>query len=299
MQTTCPKIKPIVSSIIVIMVLFCCYRTAIADVAPQVSTDKDIYNHGEKITVNFSNAPGINSDWICIVPAGSADTEAGDYQYMPRGLSQGIVTFDSPSPGKYEARAYYNYRRNGYVVSARYGFSVAGGAPSAESKMASPAKPYADAEKMKPVEGRATAEIPRGTARVSVSVFHFTPLSTDASNYGITVTNTLINAPKMQSSFVILGRRDLETFLAINNLQQNDQIENVVNVGTRLGLNFVIAGSVEKRGIMIVTNCKVISIDQKQVVFTNQSLSMGEADLVSNIMTMSDAIIETILRSTR
>jgi TolB-like protein len=183
-------------------------------------------------------------------------------------------------------------------MSARYGFSVVGSVPSVESEMASPAKPRTGADKIKQVESQVITDIPRGSPRISVSVFHFTPLSMDVSNYGIIVTNTMINAPKMQSSFVMLGRKDLETFLAANNLQQNDQIENVINIGTRIGLNFVIAGSIGKRGTMIVTNCKMVSIEQRKVVFTNQFISTGKADLISNIIKMSDAIIEAILRST-
>jgi hypothetical protein len=97
-----------------------------ASVGPKVSTDKDIYRVGETIRVNFYNAPGLDRDWICIVPAGSPDNEAGDYKYMHPGVVQGVLTFDCPSPGKYEVRAYYNYRRNVYIVSARYGFSVVG-----------------------------------------------------------------------------------------------------------------------------------------------------------------------------
>lgn len=297
MQTNSPKTKPIVSIIILIMVVFC-YQTATADVAPQVNTDKDIYNHGETIRVNFFNSPGNDSDWICIVPVGSSDTEAGDYKYTPKKLSQGVLTFDSPSPGKYEVRAYYNYRRNGYVVSARYGFSVVGGVPSVESQMVSPAKPSTDTEKTIAMEKSAMTAISRSTSLYSVSVFYFKPINMDASSYGIIVTNTLINALRMQTPFVMMDRRDLETFLAANDLQQNDQIENVANIGTKLGLNFVIAGSVDKRGTMIVTNCKVISIEQKKVVFTKQSISRGEADLISDIIKMSDAIIEAILRST-
>jgi len=297
MQIKSLKIRPIVSIVLLIMVTFFCQPSPVGG-APIVNTDKDIYNYGEMIKVNFSNSPGNKGDWICIVPVGSPDTEGGDYKYMPKELSQGVLTFDSPSPGKYEVRAYYNYSRNGYVVSARYGFSVGGSAPSAESEMASPAKPRTGADKIKPVESQAITDISRGSPRISVSVFHFTPLSMDASNYGIIVTNTMINAPKMQSSFIMLGRKDLETFLAANNLQQNDQIENVINIGTQIGLNFVIAGSIGKRGTMIVTNCKVVSIDQRKVVFTNQSISTGEADLIRNIMKMSDAIIEAILRST-
>jgi hypothetical protein len=96
MQTTNPKIKPIVSIIILLMMAFC-HQTATADVAPQVTTDKDIYSAGETIRVNFFNAPGSQRDWVCIVAAGSPDNEAGDYQYMPNRLSQGVLTFDTPN----------------------------------------------------------------------------------------------------------------------------------------------------------------------------------------------------------
>lgn len=297
MQIKSLKIRPIASIALLIMVTFFFQPSPVRG-APIVNTDKDIYHSGERIKVNFTNAPGDGSDWICIVPVGSPDTEAGDYQYMPKGGSQGVLTFDPPSPGKYEVRAYYNYRRNGYVVSGRYDFSVVGSVPSVESNMAPPTKPRTGAEKTITMGKPAVTAISSGASRYSVSVFHFKPVNMDASNYGITVTNTLINAPRMQSAFVMMDRKDLETFLVANDLQQNDQIENVINIGTRIGLNFVIAGSVEKRGTMIVTNCKVVSIEQRKVVFTNQSISTGEADLISNIMKMSDAIIEAILRST-
>ncbi len=123
MQTENLKIRSIVSIVLLIMMtLF--YQPSPVGGASIVNTDKDIYNYGEKIKVNFSNAPGNDSDWICIVPVGSPDSEGGDYKYIPKGLAGGLLMFDPPSPGKYEARAYYNYSRNGYVVSARYAFSV-------------------------------------------------------------------------------------------------------------------------------------------------------------------------------
>ena len=51
-------------------------------------------------------------------------------------------------------------------------------------------------------------------------------------------------------------------FRFANDLQQNDRMENVIHIGTNMGLNFVIAGSVENKGTMIVTNCKVIGIEK-------------------------------------
>ncbi len=93
------------------------------DGKPFVETDKDTYNHGEKIKVHFYNAPGYSRDWLCIVPAGAKHTEPGNYQYIPK-QGRGILTFKSPRPGKYEARAYYNYSSFDYKISARYVFTV-------------------------------------------------------------------------------------------------------------------------------------------------------------------------------
>jgi len=84
-------------------------QTIVPDGSPQIKTDKDIYSLGEKIRVSFFNAPGKQTDWICIVKAGSPDTEVQDYQDLPNGLSQGVLTFDISTPEKYEVRAYYNY----------------------------------------------------------------------------------------------------------------------------------------------------------------------------------------------
>jgi hypothetical protein len=134
MQTISTKIRPVVSSIILIIMAFCC-QTATAEVTPQVNTDKKVYDYGETIKVNFSNAPGDEQDWICIVRADSPVTEAGDYKHMPKGVSQGILNFDPPSPGEYEVRAYYNYARKGYTVSDRYAFSVAS-SPDYEKEIA-------------------------------------------------------------------------------------------------------------------------------------------------------------------
>jgi TolB-like protein len=282
--------------IALLLFIFFCFLAATADAAPQVKTDKDVYGPGETIKVNFFNAPGSSRDWICIAAAGAKDDDAGDYKYMPGGERQGVLTFDAPQPGKYEVRAYYNYSRNGYVVSARYGFTVGATASRAEA-VASSTTPALAPEIIKPVEAQAATYSPSGDGPINVAVFHFTPLSMDASHYGITVTNTLINIPKMQSTFIVVNRKDMEIFLAANNLQQSDQIDNMVDIGGRLGMNFVIAGNVIKRGSRIITTYKVASVARRAVIYTNQFTSSGEADLINNITKMSDAIIAAIQRS--
>jgi hypothetical protein len=106
----------------ILLALFC--QPGLAGEEPIVRTDKEIYSEGDTIKVHFSNSPGDDSDWICIVPARAPDTDIGDYKYLPQGLRQGILTFDPPSPGRYEVRAYYNYKIGVYKVSGRQAFSV-------------------------------------------------------------------------------------------------------------------------------------------------------------------------------
>lgn len=88
-----------------------------------IKTDKDTYDYGERIRVQYFKAPGHSRDWICIVPEGSRNTYAGDYQYIPR-RGEGVLTFASPSPGKYEVRAFYRYIPGRYRITARYNFTV-------------------------------------------------------------------------------------------------------------------------------------------------------------------------------
>lgn len=293
MKSTTMKNNSVATILILMVIVFCCHAVC-AETGQQVKTEKDIYEPGETIRVSFNNAPGSSRDWICIAAADARDNDAGDYKYMPGGISKGELTFDAPAPGNYQVRAYYNYSRNGYVVSARHSFSVV--------DKASPTKPAAAQEIIKPIENQpienlATNPVPRDNQGVNIAVFYFTPLSMDAASLSVTVTNILANNPKMQSSFTVLAKKDLEIFLSGNNLQQNDQLDNIIDIGSRLGLNFVIAGNLEKKGAMIITNCMVVSIARRSIIFKKQLTSRGETDLTDHVSKLSKAIIEAMLRS--
>lgn len=103
---------------------------------PFIETDKATYTYGEKIKVYYYNAPGYSRDWICIVKAGAKHTEPGNYQYLPH-QGRGVLTFKSPRPGKYEARAYYNYSSSEYRISARYEFTVTNSSQSYQKNVSS------------------------------------------------------------------------------------------------------------------------------------------------------------------
>jgi len=101
---------------------------------PTIGTDMVVYPPNTPIEVYFSGAPGSSRDWVCIVPSGSRDDDAGNYQYLPEGKEEGTLRFDGKPAGEYEARAYYNYQKNGYVVSARFPFIVSDGSSTNAAK---------------------------------------------------------------------------------------------------------------------------------------------------------------------
>lgn len=109
-----------------ILIISVCCMNSFASEAPIIKTDKDTYDSSETIKIYFSNATGKESDWICVSPIGSPDKQIGDYKSMPLGEEKGVLTFDSLPPGKYEARAFFNFRKTGYSATARYPFSVVG-----------------------------------------------------------------------------------------------------------------------------------------------------------------------------
>lgn len=136
----------------------------------------------------------------------------------------------------------------------------------------------------------------RTTARaIKLSVFNFQAINLDASGYGTTVTNQLMNSLMAEPDFAILDRKELETFLSLNDLQQNDNPDNVVNIGARLGLDVIVVGTVEKKGGILQIACKVISIEQKRVVLSQQVRSFGDTRLYSEISVLDKAIKSAIV----
>ena len=132
-----------------------------------------------------------------------------------------------------------------------------------------------------------------------VSVFNFATLNIESSGLGTEVTNLLANTLKDNASISILDRKDLEAFLSLNDLQQNDRIDNVAKIGSMLGLDFIIVGNVEKRGSNITANCKVIQIETKQIVYNGRATAMGEAALKTEITKLGLLITKEINKVAR
>ncbi|MBN1380315.1 MAG: hypothetical protein JXA41_01445 [Deltaproteobacteria bacterium] len=133
-----------------------------------------------------------------------------------------------------------------------------------------------------------------GISPVKLSVFNFGAVNLEASGYGTTITNMLMTSLVKEPKMSLLGRRELEFFLSLNDLQQNDVFDNVVAIGTRLGLDVIVVGTVEKQGGVVIVNTKVIHIPQKKIILHNRLKALGNAGLLNEVSTLSDLIVDTI-----
>jgi fibronectin type 3 domain-containing protein/TolB-like protein len=135
---------------------------------------------------------------------------------------------------------------------------------------------------------------PAHTYTAKIAVFNFNALNLDARGYDATVTNTLIDFLQRTSSFNILNRKELESFLYLNDLQQNCDLSNVVTIGNRLGLDMIVAGTVKKNGPVIDIFCKVANIPQKSFVYIKKVRSFGNSGLREEIRRLSSNISKII-----
>jgi fibronectin type 3 domain-containing protein len=138
--------------------------------------------------------------------------------------------------------------------------------------------------------GAATA----APSQVKISVFNFGTVNLEASGLGATVSNMLIGQLTEDKGLAMLDRKELEAFLGMNDLQQNDNMDNVVQIGTRLGLNVIVVGSVEKKGAIINIQCRAIEIDQKKAIVTARASAIGDAALATEVRKLSQQIRNAI-----
>jgi hypothetical protein len=100
-----------------------------------VTTSKALYNPGETIVVNFSNAAGVAHEWIGLVNANGSSVNYLRWIYTDgttvgtAGITNGSVSFSGglTTPGNYEARLFYE---NGFAIEGSAYFSVQDGPPS-------------------------------------------------------------------------------------------------------------------------------------------------------------------------
>ncbi len=129
---------------------------------------------------------------------------------------------------------------------------------------------------------------------VKLSVFNFGASNIDASSYATMVTNYLISSFRGNPALSVLDRKELEYFLFLNDLQQNDATENVIHIGSRLALDFVVAGTVGKTGSAITVRCKLFSVSQKRVLQSFLIRAYGDAELMTETYKLGEQIAKLL-----
>lgn len=139
---------------------------------------------------------------------------------------------------------------------------------------------------------------PLATAQHNVvhklAVFNFVAMSLDAAPYGTSVANMLMQELEREPRLIILDRKTLEAFLSLNSLQQRDDLANIIHIGSRLGLDFIVSGNAEKRGMNILINCRVTSIVEGRAIFSTQLRVPGDPQLQREINSLSRMIIQAL-----
>ncbi len=135
--------------------------------------------------------------------------------------------------------------------------------------------------------------------KTRVAVFNFGTLNIEASGYGTTVTNMLLSSLQGESSLDLLDRKELETFLSLNDMQQNDNPENMLAIGTRLGMGVIVAGNVQKKGSIIAINCKAVHVEQKKVIFQTQVRTPGDAGILGEVRKLCGMLTTAIAQKTQ
>ena len=132
---------------------------------------------------------------------------------------------------------------------------------------------------------------------VRICVFNFGMINIEAAGYGTDVTNMLVTALGSMASLDIMERKELETFLELNDLQVNNDFRNVIHIGRRLGLYAIVVGSVAKKGSIITIMCKVIQIDGEKIILNTGLKSIGDSGLVSKTNKLSTLIYQAVTKN--
>ncbi|PKN33271.1 MAG: hypothetical protein CVU61_14230 [Deltaproteobacteria bacterium HGW-Deltaproteobacteria-19] len=178
--------------------------------------------------------------------------------------------------------------------------ALLGGAPSQHARaMARPepqpaTPPPASVPGPTPVPVEAAPAPAESSAPVRIAVYNFQSLTIDASAVSAPITDTLSHTLRKTPSFHLVERKELEEFLSLNDLQQNEKLGDIIHVGERMGIPYIVAGSVEKKKTVYIVHCRLIDVPARKVIMDRQARSFGEAGLNREVEKLGEAIARAI-----
>lgn len=129
---------------------------------------------------------------------------------------------------------------------------------------------------------------------VRIAVYSFHAETIDVSGTSATVTATLIRSLGKTPSLHLVERKELEEFLSLNDLRQNEMLADILQVGERMGIPFIVAGSVSKKGAVYIVQCRLVNVPERKVVLDRQVRSFGEAGLDREVEKLGEAVTRAI-----
>jgi fibronectin type 3 domain-containing protein len=131
-------------------------------------------------------------------------------------------------------------------------------------------------------------------AQTRICVFNFTALDLESAHLGTTASQMLSENYRSKPNYYILDKKELEQFLTLNDLQQNDNVDNMASIGSRLGLDIVVTGSIGRSGQVVMIYIKAVQVSQKKIIFNTQARAFGEAGLSSEMKEIGDKLAKAI-----
>lgn len=147
-----------------------------------------------------------------------------------------------------------------------------------------------------PVQAKAAPSgmIKEYSRQINMAIFTFESVNVEANPYSVEIANRLENRLENIRFIKLMGRRDLEKFLVNNDLQQNNDLENIIRIGTMLGLHYIISGRVEKRGAEIIADSQLISIEAKESALNRVIQVSGDANLTQEVDSFGISVTEVL-----
>ncbi len=127
-----------------------------------------------------------------------------------------------------------------------------------------------------------------------LALFNLRPLSLNALGYDGEILYSLISALDKQNTVRLMPRREMEKQLFRGELSQSDNLNTIIKAGKLLGVDFVLAGQVDKRGSRIVVSFKMVDIARRNIAKTWDESFASRSDIITGGGRIADVIVQTI-----
>ncbi|WP_158971078.1 hypothetical protein [Paraglaciecola sp. L3A3] len=130
----------------------------------------------------------------------------------------------------------------------------------------------------------------------NIAIFQFTATSMDVVGIENDVVYAVRNELRKKANLSLLNQREMEATLMRNRIVQSFELEQAINAGVALDVNFVVIGTVSRQKGSIVSDIALVATDSQQQI-ANWSFSFINQQDVLNRGTEIGVAIDTAIQS--